>query len=79
LLYTSLANLDPVFLVVIRIQGFDDPKLKKYIVEKKSISYRRSLLQPSKENIQHFKKEIYYFFLFFMSFLPSWVRIQGPH
>jgi hypothetical protein len=38
-------NPDPI-----RIQGFDDQKLKK-----KKYSYRRSL-QPSKENIQHLKK-----------------------
>jgi hypothetical protein len=56
-------NPDPI-----RIQGFDDQKLKKKIQEKICFiffvsqieiylcpSYRRGL-QPSKENIQHFKK-----------------------
>ncbi len=39
-------------------------------------SYRRSL-QPSKENIQHFKRwKFCPFFNFFGSFLPSWIRIR---
>ncbi len=39
-------------------------------------SYRRSL-QPSKENIQHFKTwKFFTFFYFCVSFLPSWIRIQ---
>jgi hypothetical protein len=53
-------NPDPI-----RIQGFDEQKLKKknteemfFFLSKIAIylcpSYRRSL-QPSKENIQHFK------------------------
>ncbi len=44
-------------------------------------SYRKSL-QPSKENIQHFKEwNLIYSFWFCGSFLPSWIwiRIQGPH
>ncbi len=39
-------------------------------------SYRRSL-QPSKENIQHFKTwKFFTFFCFCGSFLPSWIRIR---
>ncbi len=39
-------------------------------------SYRRSL-EPIKENIQHFKMNIIYFFSLFVGhFLPSWIRIQ---
>jgi hypothetical protein len=39
-------------------------------------SYRRSL-QPSKENIQHFKTlKFYTFFNICGSFLPSWIRIH---
>ncbi len=39
-------------------------------------SYRRSL-QPSKENIQHFKTwEFFTFFFICGPFLPSWIRIQ---
>ncbi len=46
-------------------------------------SYRRSL-QPSKENIGHFKKcNLLTCFYVCVSFLPSWIRnrirIQGPH
>jgi hypothetical protein len=37
-------------------------------------SYRRSL-QPSEEKIQQFKQEIFFFFLFLRSFLPSLIRI----
>ncbi len=54
------------------IQGFDDQKLekiqlKKCLIENSSLlkghpSYRRGL-QLSKENIQHFKKYLYNFFL----------------
>ncbi len=40
-------------------------------------SYRRSL-QPSKENIQHFKTwKLCIFFYFYGSFLPSWIRIRN--
>jgi hypothetical protein len=38
---------DPIW-----IQGFDDQKLKKKI----QLKYSRRSLQPSKENIEHFKK-----------------------
>jgi hypothetical protein len=52
----------------IRIQGFDDQKLRKKIKLKNLFptgcpSYGRSL-QPSKEDIQHFEKWIFNFFLF---------------
>ncbi len=41
-------------------------------------SYRRSL-QPSKENIQHFKTWNFLIFFYFCgSFLPSWTRILNP-
>jgi hypothetical protein len=40
-------------------------------------SYRRSL-QPSKENIQHFKSWNLNFFLFLWVFLPSWILIRIP-
>ncbi len=41
-------------------------------------SNRRSL-QPSKENIQHFKTwDFLFFFYFCVSFLPSWIRIPDP-
>ncbi len=40
-------------------------------------SYRRNL-QLSKENIQHFKHEKFLnFFYFYVSFLPSWIRIRN--
>ncbi len=78
---------DPAFQVI-RIQGFDDQKFKKkYTAEnfffffwsKIAIylrpSYRRSL-QPSKENIQHFKKCNYFFFYVSGLFSPSWIRIR---
>jgi hypothetical protein len=69
--------------------GFDYLKLKKiyswkfnfYFLDRKlqftySPRYRRSL-QPSKENIQHFKtRKFCTFFYFCGSFLPSWIRIQ---
>jgi hypothetical protein len=48
---------------------------------KRHQSYMRSL-QPSKENIQHpalQKIKFIYFFYFCGSFLPYWIRIQGPH
>jgi hypothetical protein len=70
----DLMNLDPVSAFQgnpdpdtdrIRIQGFNDQKLKIKIKQKSfyilfwlkiaMYSYRRSL-QPSKENTQHFKK-----------------------
>ncbi len=41
-------------------------------------SYRRSL-QPSKENIQHYKDDIYLTIFFFSGpFLPSWIWIAIP-
>jgi hypothetical protein len=41
-------------------------------------SYRRSL-QPSKENIQHFKNfNLLTFLNFCWSFLPSWIRNANP-
>jgi hypothetical protein len=56
---------DPAFQVnpdPIRIQGFDDQKLKKTIQLKFFISFKSKIaiylslgIQPSKENIQHFK------------------------
>ncbi len=35
----------------------------------------QEILQPSKENIQHFKTWIFFFY-FWGSFLPSWIRIR---
>ncbi len=68
----------------IRIQGFYDQKLKKkhswnFVIpffDQGRPSNIRSL-QPSKENIQHFKKlNLLTFFFLSESFLPSWIRIQ---
>ncbi len=72
----------------IRIQGFDDKKflncwLKIAIylslgLHKGRPSYM-SNLQPSKENIQHFKTwKFLTFFFFWGSFLPSWIWIYWP-
>ena len=48
-------------------------------LHKGHLSYRRSL-QPSKENIQHFKTwNFITFFYFCGSFLPSWIRIRIPN
>jgi hypothetical protein len=43
-------------------------------------SHRRSL-QPEKENIQHLKSkhDIFTFFYFSWSFLPSWIPIRMPN
>ncbi len=48
-------------------------------LHKGCLSYRRSL-QPSKENIQYFKKRnfINFFFYFCGIFWPSWIRIRIP-
>ncbi len=91
----SWLNTDPD-LDPIRIQGFYDQKFQKiyswkYFFSSKTTiylslgfhegrpSYRRSL-QPSKENIQRFKRwNLLTFFYFLRSFLLSWIqiRIQG--
>jgi len=42
---------------------------------KERSSYRKSI-QPSKENIQHFKRWNLTFFYFCGAFLPSWIRIH---
>ncbi len=76
----------------IRIQGFDDQKLKAtenfviFFDQKlqftypyasiKDPSYRKSL-KPSKENIQpSYRWNLLTVFYFSGSFLPSWIRIQ---
>ncbi len=73
----------------IQIQGFDDYNWKRSIflwetteiylylgLHKGSPSYRRSL-QPSKENIQHFKTwNFSTFFYYYGLFLPSWIHIR---
>ncbi len=47
-------------------------------LHKRRPSYRRSL-QPSKENIKHFKTwNFLIFFYFCRSFLASWIRILNP-
>ncbi len=55
----------------IPIQGLYDQNSTKDV---RRPSYRRSL-QPSKENIQHFKT-YFYFYYFSGSFLPFWIRSQ---
>jgi hypothetical protein len=62
-----------------KINFFLDQKKIIYLsqgLHKGRPSYRRSL-QPSKENIQHFKAwKFWTFFYFCGSFLPSWIRIR---
>ncbi len=86
-----IADPDSGFRIPDPDPGFDDLKLKKNLIfsfwstiaiylslglHKRRPSYKRSL-QPSKENIQHFKTwKFWTFFYFCGSFLPSWIRIR---
>ncbi len=79
--------------IQIRNQGFDDQKLKKknlQLEEKLNFLDQKLLflglykgrpsLQPSKENIQHFKTRSFLIFFYFCGpFLPSWIRILNPY
>jgi hypothetical protein len=47
-------------------------------LHKGRLSYKRSL-QLSNMNIQHFKTWNFFIFFFFVSFLPSWIRIRIPN
>ncbi len=58
-----------------RIQGFDDQKLDKTTAENKFFVFYQKL-QPTKENIHHFKTWNSPTFFLCWSFEPSWIRIQ---
>jgi hypothetical protein len=86
----------------IRNKGFDDQKLFKnvyffikncnFLISRPSQRTSKLQEKPSalKENVQHFKNEIYLLFYIFMgNFCPPgsgsglrirmWIRMQGPH
>ncbi len=68
----SVLDPDPVF----KSSGSHIAMYLSLGLHKGRPSYRRSL-PPSKKNIQHFKTWTFLiFYLFFGSFLPSWIRIQ---